>query len=1029
MDASEAEFDSFAEELFADYLVRCEREPGLEFEAYCREHAEHAEALRALNALWGSLDSLRRKVDESLASGPTPTGRATDSPAAPSSAPPSAIDLEDRSKTRGSSGLLDRLRTRTPQSTRYRIGDEIARGGMGAILNVWDEELRRELAMKVMLGRKGGSSGPAEEVDPSLLSRFLEEAQVTGQLDHPGIVPVHELGLDSDGRVFFTMRLVKGENLRAVFEHVKAGRGGWSLVRALGVLLRACEAMSYAHDKGVIHRDLKPSNVMVGKFGEVYVMDWGLARVSNREDKHDLRLSPSESFPSAISTDRHQERDLTPDSPLVTMDGTVVGTASYMPPEQAKGQIEKLGPHSDVYSIGAMLYELVSGEVPYSPSGLTPSRREILKAVIEGPPSPVEQVAGHTPPELIAIIEKAMARKIRARYSTTIELAEDLRSYLEGHVVAAYETGAWAEAKKWVQRNKALSIALATAILAIIAGVIAFGLEAKRANRHAMAAMRNAEEADANATRAEQVTQLVQAALISSDPNQGGSQEYRVVEAMEAAVRELEGGALTKDPQTEAALQATISVILRGNGRAEEALRLAQHALDTRRVLLPNDHPDVSASLTEMANCLSDLGRSAGALRLHREALDMDRRRASGDNPSVASDLNNIAASLQELGRADEALVHYEAALEMRQRLFEGNHPDLATSLGNLGSALSALGRPDEALPYYEAARDMHTKLFGADHPRIAASLNNVAYCLVTLGRSSDALPLYEDALSMHQRIFRGDHPLVATSLANLGFCLNSLGRIDEALEWDTRALEMRQRLYDGDHPDLAMGLANLAARLHQLRRYEEALPKFEAALEMSERLRGGDHPEVAVHLSNLAGCLKALDRAGEALPMFEAALSMSERLFPDDHPSVATNLSNTASCWLALGQGADALMMYGAALEMRKRLFSDPHPRIAEDLNNLASCLQSLGRDEDALAAYEEALEICEKLYDDDHPLQATILAHLADCLFNLGRAAEARPHAERALTIVRQLPSVSYPSPSQVHALIERISASLLD
>ncbi len=287
-------------------------------------------------------------------------------------------------------------------------------------------------------------------------------------------MPVHELGLDAAGRVYFTMKLVKGEDLKAVFEHVHAGLEDWNQVRALNVTLRVCEAVAFAHSKNVVHRDLKPANVMVGRFGEVYVMDWGLARVLGREDKHDLRLRPEAvTSASVVRTERREQRDSTPDSPLVTMDGDVVGTPSYMPPEQARGQLDKLGPHSDVYSIGAMLYQLVTGRLPYVPAEGRVSQHTILAAVLRGPPESVESLAPRTPPELVAIIEKAMEREIAARYPTTSALADDLRAYLDGRVVAVYETGAWAETRKWIQRNRALATAAAAVVLAMIGALYA----------------------------------------------------------------------------------------------------------------------------------------------------------------------------------------------------------------------------------------------------------------------------------------------------------------------------------------------------------------------------------------------------------------------------------------------------------------------------------------------------------------------------------------------------------------------------
>ncbi len=369
------------------------------------------------------------------------------------------------------SQLLDRLRKHVPEGSRYQLQGEIARGGMGAILKIWDEDLRRNLAMKVILGRAEASSGGGSPpVDRRLLARFLEEAQVTGQLDHPGIVPVHELGLDSTGRVYFTMKLVKGRDLKQVLELVFEEREGWNETRALGVILKVCESVAYAHSKGVVHRDLKPANVMVGSFGEVYVMDWGLARVLGRKDSHDLRLVPEQSTQS-IRTARRDERDGTPDAPLLTEDGDVVGTPSYMPPEQARGEIEKLSTRSDVYSIGAILYHVLTRQAPYCPPGARVSNHAVLGMVLHGPPPPVEEIRRDAPAELVAIQEKAMARDASARYASTLELAEDLQAYLEGRVVRAHQTGAWIEARKWVRRNKPLAASLAAAVVLLVAGL------------------------------------------------------------------------------------------------------------------------------------------------------------------------------------------------------------------------------------------------------------------------------------------------------------------------------------------------------------------------------------------------------------------------------------------------------------------------------------------------------------------------------------------------------------------------------
>lgn len=384
---------------------------------------------------------------------------------------------------------LDRLSSHATQGRRYDLELEIGRGGMGAILKVRDRDLRRTLAMKVLLQDEGTSQPSRSPGDELSLGRFIEEAQVTGQLSHPGVVPVHELGVDSNGRVYFTMRLVDGRDLSKIWELVANNEDGWSLSRAIGVMLKVCEAMAYAHSKGVIHRDLKPANIMVGRFGEVYVMDWGLAKVLGGEDKNDVRLRPrSTNSPSAVRTDRHAEPA---DSPLLTMDGNVVGTPAYMSPEQAHGDLAAMGPHSDVYSLGAMLYHLLAGHGPYVPRGKKITAWEILERVKQSAPDSLEVLAKDAPEELVAICQKAMAREAEERYSDTQEMADDLQAFLEGRVVKAHRTGLVIELKKLVSRNKGLTGAIGLALIAIVVGFVVSTFYAIEAGEQAIEAQEN----------------------------------------------------------------------------------------------------------------------------------------------------------------------------------------------------------------------------------------------------------------------------------------------------------------------------------------------------------------------------------------------------------------------------------------------------------------------------------------------------------------------------------------------------------
>jgi formylglycine-generating enzyme required for sulfatase activity/serine/threonine protein kinase len=342
----------------------------------------------------------------------------------------------------------------------YVVKDELARGGMGAILAVHDPRLRRDLAMKVSLSQLAGSDG-AGPASAAGLARFVEEAQITAQLDHPGIVPVHDLGVDAEGRIYFTMKLVQGCDLGEVLRRAHAGEGGWTRTRVLGILRQVCEAMAYAHDKGVVHRDLKPANVMVGEYGEVYVMDWGVARIG----------AAGESALPPVTTERRAgARDGAEDSALLTRAGTIVGTPHAMPPEQARG--EPVGPAADVYAVGAMIYRLLAGCRPYEEEGEAAATPVVLARILRGPPRPLRELAPDAPAGLVAIVERAMAPRPEERYASMRALADDLRAYLEGRVVRAHRTGVLVELQKWIARNRLAAAGLAATLVSIVAGLL-----------------------------------------------------------------------------------------------------------------------------------------------------------------------------------------------------------------------------------------------------------------------------------------------------------------------------------------------------------------------------------------------------------------------------------------------------------------------------------------------------------------------------------------------------------------------------
>jgi serine/threonine protein kinase len=353
---------------------------------------------------------------------------------------------------------------------RYVVDREIARGGMGAILRAVDGDIRREVALKVMLSQ-----------DAAKRPRFIEEAQITGQLEHPNIVPVHELSVDAEGRVFFTMKLVRGRSLEDVLKGMRkqphSGGQKYSLVRLLNVLVNVCHAVAFAHSKGVIHRDLKPSNVMLGDYGEVLVMDWGLAKVLGRPEQAEAgkaeRAGAAGASPAAV-TDSGQVRTSRQESGTdATLDGSVIGTPVYMPPEQAEGRVGEVDERSDVYALGAILYEILTLQPPVETRGGAlvvigrVSRGEVIAPERRAPERARE---GKIPRELSAIAMKALALKMGDRYRSAEEFRRDIELYLEGRAVSAKEDTFAESVVKLVRRNKTASVVAAVAFVLLSLG-------------------------------------------------------------------------------------------------------------------------------------------------------------------------------------------------------------------------------------------------------------------------------------------------------------------------------------------------------------------------------------------------------------------------------------------------------------------------------------------------------------------------------------------------------------------------------
>jgi tetratricopeptide (TPR) repeat protein len=814
--------------------------------------------------------------------------------------------VSDPNVTTGSESTAAPSTVPSLPSQRYSLLAEIACGGMGVIWRATDSALGREVAVKVLHDKFAPDSAAAR--------RFAAEARITAQLQHPAIPPVHDFGNLPDGRPFLAMKLIKGRTLQELLRQRSdpaADRG-----RFLAVFEQVCQALAYAHAHQVIHRDLKPGNVMVGGFGEVQVMDWGLAKV--------LTETAAPVPPTGEQVETVAGTLIRGSDSLYTQAGSVLGTLAYMPPEQAAGEIGKVDQRSDVFGLGAMLAVILTGRPPY----FGPDNDAVRVMAIRGDLAAcLERLDGcGAEAELVTLCKRCLAFAPADRPGNAGVVAEEIagvRAAAEERARAAERERAAAEARAAEQRRKrrwqlAAAGMVVLALLAGLGGLAAFLRAQKQANADLQAANQREHERFELALEAIKTfhTGVSEDALLKEEEFKS-LRERLLGEAARfygKLQRMLEGQPDAASQRALAESYFLLAELTTLIGSYDDALALHRRALELRRQRAARGELgaelEVARSLLGVADCLGVRSEYAEA----RTAADEARHLAEAADPSDEA-LAVVADSYESLGVVSFNLREWkeyhhqvEQALVIRQKLADANSRDaslrekLVQTYGFVGVALGYLGRNKESLQAYETAIEIAEKE-ARSNPGNASLQDNLARVHYMRGEAmhqqtgklKEALSEYATAIEIEQKAIDAN-PAVsrykdwqAAFILCRGHVLAQLGKSKEALQAYQEATKIQQHLADSRPAFILfqVGLADsrtaIGHALIALGRPSEALAEFDKAVliyrKLTDTQRKRYHSSIAYHVRNRGIALQKLSRQGEAVAAYRESVTMLEGL------------------------------------------------------------------------------------------------------------------------------------------------------
>jgi tetratricopeptide (TPR) repeat protein len=784
---------------------------------------------------------------------------------------------------------------------RYTLSRLHASGGIGRVWLARDVNVGRDVALKELLPERSGN--------PTAWARFLKEAQITGQLEHPGVVPIYDVGRGPrDQAPFYTMRFVRGRTLAEATAayHARRGRGEagpLELRELLAALVGISNAVGYAHSRGVLHRDLKPQNVVLGDYGEVIVLDWGLARLMDQPE--------TGSGPDGV--------DIAPEgAEAATVQGQVLGTPAYMAPEQAEGRLDRLSPATDVYGLGAILYEILTGRAPFGGGDTT----SLLRRVVHEPPVSPCSVVADTPPALNAVCLKALAKRPSDRYGSPKDLAGEVQRWLAGEPVSAYREPWSVRTGRWLRRHRQLVTAAVALLLAAVPLSLIIAVNREQARRHAEAAEQEirkqkdiAEANEKTATDREAETRAVLSfvdnkvfAAARPEGVAGGlGHQVTLARAVEAALPFVERS-FRDQPLIEARLRMTLGNSFRYQGKSDVAAGQFERARAIYAERRGANDPDTLTAMNNLGNCYDDIGRRQDALKLREETLALRRAKLGTSHPDTWNSMNNLAASYYSLGRRDDAAKLCEEVLALRREKLGPDHEDTLNSLNNLAVVYRTIGRPGDALKLFEDALAVKKAKLGPDHPDTLLSMGNLAFGYLDAGRFAEAAALQEQVLAGYRAKLEPDHPQTLDSLEDLAETYSRLGRNAEALKLTEEALAGRRAKLGPVHLKTLRSMSNLAQAYARLGRHEDALKLAEETLGLQKTNLGADDAETLRSMNNVAENYEGLGRFSDALKLHQETLALRKTKLGADHPETLWSTSRVAKCLVKLGRGAEAV-------------------------------------------------------------------------------------------------------------------------